>query len=431
VYVTFCAYDQERMVGGPNAWLRRIAPSLHQQGVRVRVLLLSRCPPDQGATLRALQRDGIACAAIRIPRYTEDRVRWLLQRLREDPPDVFVPNLVVAAFYAARWVREAGIPTVGLIRGNNPFHIGMLDEFVSGSPAYRLSAMVCVSRFLEHMVGQRNPQNVIVRRMASAVPVPDTTTQPPADTLHLIYVGRLVEEQKRITALTEAVCRAVREVPGTAATLYGDGKARPSVERILATQGQNIAVQLAGFVDSTQMQTHMQRSHVVVLLSDYEGLPVAFMEAMACGLVPITLRMQSAIDELVEDEVTGLVVEDRGDSFVAAVRRVREEPGLWARLSRAARARVEQEFSIQVVTQRWIELFHDLMRDAGPRKTIAIPRHIMLPPVHPDLAREDTRKPPLHQRLRQTAAQIYRKNLGRVKYRVLRATHMLRRPARR
>jgi hypothetical protein len=175
----------------------------------------------------------------------------------------------------------------------------------------------------------------------------------------------------------------------------------------------------------------MQRSHVVVLLSDYEGLPVAFMEAMACGLVPITLRMQSAIDELVEDEVTGLVVDDRGDSFVAAVRRVREEPGLWARLSRAARARVEQEFSIQIVTQRWIELFHDLVRDAGPRKTIAIPRHITLPPVHPDLAREDTRKPPLRQRFRQTAAQIYRKNMGRVKYRVLRATHMLSRPARR
>ncbi|WP_371821102.1 glycosyltransferase [Chloracidobacterium sp. D] len=42
-----------------------------------------------------------------------------------------------------------------------------------------------------------------------------------------------------------------------------------------------------------------------VLLSDYEGLPIALMEAMATGLVPICTAMRSGIGQLVVDGVTG------------------------------------------------------------------------------------------------------------------------------
>jgi hypothetical protein len=77
--------------------------------------------------------------------FTERHVQWILDRVVEDPPDVFVPNLMVPAFYAGRWVRQAGIPTVGVLHSDDCFHRGIVSEFVCGSNAYRLSALVCVS----------------------------------------------------------------------------------------------------------------------------------------------------------------------------------------------------------------------------------------------------------------------------------------------
>jgi glycosyltransferase involved in cell wall biosynthesis len=397
--VTFCAYDLPDYVGGPNTWLRRILPELRQRGVEPRVLFLvhkKARSQDEYPTLTALRRAGFDVRAIPRPYYTEPQVRWLLEQLAEDPPDVFVPNLALAGFYAARWVREAGIPTVGLLRADNPFHLAVLDAFVDGDPAYRLSALVCVSRYLEHLARRRSPTDVVIARMPSAVPIPEETAQAPAHQLRLMYSGRLVEVQKRISEVTHALCRVVREVPGTVADIYGEGKDRPAVERILRTHGAGAPVQLAGRVDSSAIQEHMLQHHVLVLLSDYEGLSVAVMEAMACGLVPVCLQMGKKFDELVEDHVTGLVVQDRGDHFVAAIRRLREEPELWERLSQAARARVEQEFSIQVIADRWVELLQQLQSAAPPRQQIAIPRQLDLPPVHRDLANEDYRQPPAH-----------------------------------
>lgn len=397
--VTFCAADRPNYTGGPNAWLRRLLPELRQQGVESRVLFFLHHKSgrdDEYPTLSALRREGFDCQAVLFPRYTEQRVRWLLKKLADDPPDIFVPNLMLAGFYAARWVREAGIPTIGLLRADNPFHLALLDEFVAGDPAYHLSALVCVSRYLENLARSRNPHNVVITRMPSAVPVPEKSAQPPGYQLRLMYAGRLVEVQKRVSEVARALCRVVGEVPGTAANMYGEGHARPAVERILQSCGQELPVHLAGRVDSSAIQQHMLNHHVIVLLSDFEGLSVAVMEAMACGLVPVCLQMHTQFDELIEDDVNGLVVHDRDDSFVAAIRRLREEPGLWERLSCAARARVEQEFSIHVIANRWLELLHTLRASVDQQRPIAIPRKLDLPPVHPNVAREDHRQPPLH-----------------------------------
>jgi hypothetical protein len=116
---------------------------------------------------------------------------------------------------------------------------------------------------------------------------------------------------------------------------------------------------------------------------------------MACGLVPICLRRSSGVLELVEDNVTGLLADDRGDDFVAAVRRLREEPGLWERLSAAARARIAADYSLERSAAQWAAFFAELRDAAAPRRPIELPSHFELPPVNPNLAHVDERTRPL------------------------------------
>jgi len=416
--VTFCTRDYANLSGGHNTWLCRFLPSLRQRGIEPRVLCFPLSPEEEfSTTVRSLEQARISCTTVSEEemKYTEQRVRWILERLAEDPPDVFVCNAVIpAAYYAGRWLREAGIPTVGICHVGVNYYLypGLLDQFVFGEAAYQVSAFVCVSKYLEQAVLERHPKGILVRRIPCGVAISDSAAKKPNGRLRLAYVGRLLEEGKRISEVTHALCRAVGEVPGTEALIYGDGPARPMVEQILREEGNGLPVHLVGLVENDQIQKHLLECHALVLLSDWEGLPVSVMEGMAGGVVPIGLRGAPGVTELVVDGLTGLLVGDRGDQFVAAVRRLREDPALWERLARSARAQAEAEYSDEICTDRWQELFHKLVNSSGPRKPLRIPRRLHLPPVHPAYASyRDIRVLRPHQRL----IQRVRRYMSRVK----------------
>ena len=391
--VTFCAYDRFEYFGGPNSWLRRLLPDLKRKGIDVRVLFITHSDPRQCPTVVALQKQGVHCNAVARYEFTEQNVKWILGSLYEDPPDIFVPNLMVPAFYASRWVKEAGIPTVGLMHSHDSFHYGLLDEFVCGKPEYRLSALVCVSDYLEKEVLLKKPDSTIVHRIPCGTPLPETSAHFSDGPLRLVYSGRFTELAKQISAVTRALCQTVREIPGTEAYIYGDGPERSTVEDIVFHEGKNLPIYLQGPVDSDVIQQHLLSGHVFVLLSDYEGLPISLMEAMACGLVPICLNMSSGIPELIDDGINGLLVSDRNGSFTKAVETLRGNKRFWKQLSIAARSTIENGYSHESCVNRWVQLFEELARLKNNRRVIGQPKRIELPPVHPGLAREDSRKP--------------------------------------
>lgn len=376
MHVTFCAYDRPNDVSGPNTWLIRLLPALVREGIEVSTLFLKKTE-DETPTVVALRSRGVECSEVVLPTNfsiaagRDHVVRLILERIAEGPPDVFVPNVVSPAYYAAALLRHEGISTVGIVHSDDRFHRSLVETFVFGNRKLRVSVVVCVSRSLERDIAIRNPKQTVVRRIPYGVPIPDRTADPPRDILSLVYVGRLVDEQKRISQTAMQLCRAVREVAGTDAVIYGEGPDKDSVERIVAEEGRGLPVSIAGRVDSTRVQQRLLDSHVLVLLSEYEGLPISVMEAMACGLVPICTWTQSGIPELIEDGRNGLIVNDVGE-LTAAVRRLREGPTLWRRLSAGARSTIEDAYSMEACTLRWLELLNEAHM-MGSRRPLRVP----------------------------------------------------------
>jgi len=391
--VTFCTYDVANYISGPNTWLRRLLPDLKNQGIDVNVLFLTHSDPALCPTVIALQNKGILCKTVLAHEFTEQRVQWILKSLCENPPDIFVPNLMAPAFYAARWAKEAGIPTVGVMHSDDTFHHGLIDEFVCGDPEYSLSALVCVSDYINQHLLSLKPTSTIIRKIPCGVPIPKFSAHWPQGPVRLIYTGRLVEEAKCISEVTKALCRTVKEIPGTEAYLYGEGKERAAVENILQNEGKTLPVYLKGPVDSEKIQQHLRSGHIFVLLSDYEGLPISLMEAMACGLVPVCLKVSSGIPELINNGTNGLLVSDRSNSFIDAVRRLREDRSSWEQLSKAACDKIKNGYSHENCVKLWITLLDDLNSQRNGRKMIHVPNRIELPPAHQSLAREDKRPP--------------------------------------
>jgi colanic acid/amylovoran biosynthesis glycosyltransferase len=356
--VSFTTFDAPDFVGGPNSWLRRVVPRLQDGGWNVDVrFYIERGPAETCPCYRALTAIGIPCRAMSSHEPMFEQVRWLLRGLAESPPDVFVINLGGAGYLATRWIRRAGIPSIGILHSDDALYRRIFDEFVTGPAGNCLTDVVCVSDFLLRSadgVATSTGRHLI----PYGVPIPDRSVGPGRDTVRLIYVGRLIEEQKRISTVTKALCRAVREVPGTEAIIYGNGPDRDKVERYLAAEGMGDVVQLGGQVDNASIQDVMLQADILVLLSDYEGLPIALLEAMACGLVPVCRRIRSGVEQLVEHGTSGFLVDDGGDQFVDAIRTLAENPGLRSRMSTAAKRAVASQYSEERNAEHWLELLN-------------------------------------------------------------------------
>jgi glycosyltransferase involved in cell wall biosynthesis len=163
----------------------------------------------------------------------------------------------------------------------------------------------------------------------------------------------------------------VRELPGTEAIIYGNGPDRERVRRCLEEEKVGERVRLGGHIDNPEIQRVMLDASIIVLLSDYEGLPIALLEGMACGLIPVCLRIRSGVGQLIEPGRTGLLVDDRGDAFVATIRAIASTTALRTRVSSAARERIAAEYSNEANAERWTALLTDRSRQS-PRPEASI-----------------------------------------------------------
>jgi glycosyltransferase involved in cell wall biosynthesis len=106
-------------------------------------------------------------------------------------------------------------------------------------------------------------------------------------------------------------------------------------------------------------------AHVAVLPSRREGLPLALMEAAACGRAMIASNVPGC-REIVVHEQTGLLVPvDDAPALAAAMERLAAAPELRARYAAAARARVVEKFSAEIIGRQIVALYRRLLLDAS------------------------------------------------------------------
>ncbi|MDC0358870.1 glycosyltransferase family 4 protein [Oligoflexia bacterium] len=393
--VTFCTFDAVDAINGVNVWLLRIIPALQALGIEVRVLFITWHPPHLCTTLPRMHSLGIRCEAVQTPYYTERHVRGILEMLAADPPDIFVPNQLVAAMYASKWVRQAGIPTIGVLHSDDEQTQAVQNEFVFGDNDFQLSSIVCVSKKLEQDVLARKPKQTLVYRIPCVADPPTGSARPPCDKFRIVYEGRLDDNVKHISCVAKAFCRAARELPNVEAYIYGSGPDQAKVEKILAEHGADLPVHFKGRIPSEEIHSELLKSHCITLLSDNEGLPVSLLEAMACGVVPVCLEIAGGVSELIEDGVTGLLVHDRGDDYLAAIRKLHNNSALWEKLSEAAKVKFNREYTLEHAVSSWLELFNKLTETDVERSKIQVPARIKLPKVVAELAAADSREPPV------------------------------------
>ena len=167
----------------------------------------------------------------------------------------------------------------------------------------------------------------------------------------IFCVGTL-HEVKGQTHLIKACEQLAQSGVNVSLNLVGDGPDRQALLAQAADAKIADRVTFHGGKTHQQVAELLRGAHVVVAPSvptadgRREGIPVALMEAMSCG-VPVVASRLSGIPELVADEQSGLLVPP-GDAgaLAQALQRLHNDAGLRKRLGEAARQKVLQEFDL-------------------------------------------------------------------------------------
>ena len=138
-----------------------------------------------------------------------------------------------------------------------------------------------------------------------------------------------------------------------------DNAIAPAMQAAAAAAGVADRLHFAGV--TRDVPAYLRAADLFVLPSRREGLPVALLEAMACGLPCVASRLTGSTDAIIEPGVNGLLTPP-GDvaALVEAIAALLDNAAERRRLGLAARATVKERFSSDGTADRWLDAYESL-----------------------------------------------------------------------
>jgi glycosyltransferase involved in cell wall biosynthesis len=176
--------------------------------------------------------------------------------------------------------------------------------------------------------------------------------------LTVLSLGRL-GQRKGTYDLIQAIDLLPADVRGQLrVVLAGDGEVEQA-RALIASRGLGDVIEVAGWVEPPARDQLLGQADIFVLPSYDEGLPMAILEAMAHGVVPLSTPV-GGIPEAITDGVDGLLVPPGEPKLLAgALERLATDDALRLELAASARRRAEA-FDIAGWRARLAALWLDL-----------------------------------------------------------------------
>jgi len=294
--------------------------------------------------------------------------------LRRERPVIVHTYLRTAGYWGRVAACLAGVPIRIASERNLEIERGqfanLLDRILSSVTDRVVVNADAIRDYLVHIEGL-DPEKIEIIR--NGVPVSRTLSEFEAHIVRrgfglsdfeyvVAFIGRLVPQKN--PALFLAMAQAVvRSGLKCGFLLVGDGPLRT----ILADQTRTLGIQDA--VRFTGVRNDVSRIlgviDLLVLTSDWEGLPNVILEALAAG-VPVVATRVGGVGEVLEDGVTGYIVPPRDlPTLIDRVLRVLSDREVRDRCGRRGRESTQSRFSISVMVDRTVALYNSLLQSRG------------------------------------------------------------------
>ena len=286
-------------------------------------------------------------------------------------PDVLVPNYSDLAWAMAAQLRFRGVRTLGIMHTDAEEYRALLRERPVWDAGVAVSATCAVQ--MSTIAADIFDDPPAVRQITYGVPVSADPPRPSDEEkpLRLVYIGRLVELQKRAERLVDLASELKDLGCRFELDLIGDGPSEGALREGFRDRGLEGVVRILGRRSPEEVQAILDESDCSVLVSDYEGTSISMLEAMGRGVVPCVSRVASGVDEWVTDGVNG-VTAPVGDveGLARGIARLGADRDLLQRLKSAAWETARDRASVGLMCDRYETVLDELMRrPLAPRQS--------------------------------------------------------------
>lgn len=302
-----------------------------------------------------LRRQGDNVEIISIPRHADLRQigdnfsQELYERIKRAAWDVLLQDELnhPSLFLLNERLRARMFPIVSIVHHlacyENPGWVNQLVEtrYLNSVDGFIFNSMA-TKQAVEGVLGRESVSIVAYPGKNNLAPegAPADRRRGATEPLRLVFTGNVIR-RKGLHVLVEALAQ-LKDVPWQlriAGDMSQDKEYTEMIRAQLLRQGIDKRVEFLGQVTDNELSAALLSSHLLVMPSLYEGLGIAYLEAMGHG-VPVIASSAGGAGEIIDDGEEGFLV-DPGDTVTLGkrIRRLAQDSGLLTAMAKKATER--------------------------------------------------------------------------------------------
>lgn len=344
--------------GGGEHMVSRLAAHLDLSKVEAEVICIFGEPQNNELEKKILEH-GVPIKYIGKGKgFSIAAIKRLNHELSEFQPDVVHTHLS-ACVYCAEWVLTHNVKMLHTVHNMPAFELIMPKKVVMAA-MYRCGKAIPVA--ISHEIQALTQSYYHLKTTPELVYNPVDVSRysklekKKCKNFTFVNVGRLYEAKNQIL-LVKAFEKILEDQSDTDLFILGDGPLREELETYLKEHKLTQHIFMEGNVENVEQ--YLAEADAFVLSSNYEGLPLVILEAMASGL-PIVSTDVGGVKDVVTDN--GLLVEPHSiEKLAGAMMQIKANAEMRKDFSERSKRNVMQ-FDSSIIAQEYIALYEKYAR---------------------------------------------------------------------
>lgn len=230
------------------------------------------------------------------------------------------------------------------------------------SDIYEVLSPSFVSHF-QYFTWLKNTPKIVVQTNPITIDIDNFKYDPKKKCKEIIFVGRVDFTQKRVHRVIETWALLERTFSDWDLTIVGDGEERENIEYMVS----DLKLQNVRFEGFQSPRSYYERASILLLTSEFEGFPLVLAECMSFGVVPAVYGSYSAVYDIIEDGVDGIIIPKTDEGFNSSVmaEKIMNLMNDSDKLNAMALAAIEKSknYSIDIIYNQWMEVFQKILKN--------------------------------------------------------------------
>ena len=141
--------------------------------------------------------------------------------------------------------------------------------------------------------------------------------------------------------------------------IVGEGGLEQELREQISAKNLNDSIILKPF--TKEIEKEYLSASIYVMTSFFEGFGMVLVESGSFALPSVAFDVNTGPSDIIEDSKTGFLIEDNAlESFAEKLCVLMENQNLREQMGHAAKKRMQEKFSKEVIMEKWEELFRSL-----------------------------------------------------------------------